>query len=119
MALVAVVLHKPETIVIKLVVGSEGGEGAGADAVSKEDLSGGVDPRGAILHVAPVDLEERVEKRMQLASSSVCLHAPSRSIVALWTRNSYVQAQNGTMIEDDQSNKLFCSMVFESTSFLK
>ena len=83
MALVAVVLHKPETIVIKLVVGSECGEGAGADAVSKEDLSGGVDPRGAILHVAPVDLEERVEKRMQLGWWSVCLS------VALQSRNLY------------------------------
>ena len=58
---------KPETIVIKLVVGSEGGEGAGADAVSKEDLSGGVDPGRAVSHVAPVDLEERVEK-MRLRS---------------------------------------------------
>ena len=87
MALVAVVLHKPETIVIKLVVGSECGEGAGADAVSKEDLSGGVDPRGAILHVAPVDLEERVEKRMQLgwlvSSRSIHSLSPRAPVVAL------------------------------------
>ena len=82
MALAAVValVDKPETIVIKLVVGAEGGEGAGADAVSKEDLSGGVDPRGAILHVAPVDLEERVEKRVQnlgwmISSQSVSTRA--------------------------------------------
>ena len=62
--------NKPETIVIKLVVGAEGGERAGADAVSKEDLSGGVDPGGAISHVAPVDLEERV-KKMQSQSLSM------------------------------------------------
>ena len=89
LAVVVALVDKPETIVIKLVVGAEGGEGAGADAVSKEDLSGGVDPRGAILHVAPVDLEERVEKRMQLGwmdgqfDRSIHSLSPRAPVVAL------------------------------------
>ena len=74
---------------IKLVVGAECGERAGADAVSKEDLSGGVDPGRAIFHVAPVDLEERV-KKMQLRSLPFCLSLSTRRRRLILTLYTYV-----------------------------
>lgn len=62
MVVVVVVVVVPETTVIKLVVRSERGERASADAVRKEDLRGGVDPGLAVAHVRPVDLEESQRK---------------------------------------------------------
>ena len=90
---------------IKLVVGAECGERAGADAVSKEDLSGGVDPGRAIFHVAPVDLEERV-KKMQLRSLPFCLSLSTRRrrrlILTLYrARNKCLYVVGKTLLHTD------------------
>jgi len=46
-----------ETIVIKLVVGTEGGKSSGANAISKEDLGGCIYPSLPIFEITPIHVD--------------------------------------------------------------
>lgn len=54
----------PQTIVIKFVVRSQGWKGPGTNAVSKEDLSGCIDPCLAVFEILPVHLEKIRRRRV-------------------------------------------------------